>query len=334
MRKSLSSILVAFLLLSLTVINAQESISADSSKIIFFRPYSYVGSANLFKVKLADNTTVRLVNESYYELTVPAGVFEFATFKSKSMGTLNVEANRTYYIRASYLPGFWSVIPELLMVDSNMARDWVKTKKLKNMRKPLLRPLNRIGVVLNTGFGFNDIDLIQTTQGDNSAMRFAGGAGVSIEAGREVEKYLDVAVSYSYMNRGLIPAIKNGSVDFSRHILSFTPSFIIPIQGGYAQRIKLGAGLDYYFNNTLNIRTRTIPGGIDDTWRYKETIGFHAQVMYEAHFSERFSFTTALRYYNVSHSFQSGIFSQPIVNSLSNPKGDGIDLRLGFYYHF
>lgn len=331
---ALKFICFSFLVLGFCVVQAQEAQSTDSARIVFMRPYAYVGTANLFKVKLADGSIIKLVSNSYYALNVVAGTFEFATVRSKTMGTLEVEAGRTYYVRAYFDKGFWVLTPELKLADSIWGRNLVREGKLKDMKKPLLRPLNRVGVILNAGPGFNDIAVIKTTNNLESSMGFAGGNGVSVQVGREVEKYLDIALSYSYMNRGLTPYIKNGTIDFSRHFVSLTPSFIIPIQGGYAQRIKIGGGVDFYFSNTLKNKTTGIPGGINDTWNYGQAVGYHAQLMYEVNLSEHFSMLWGISYYNVEYSFESGGLYKPVVDELSNPKGDGLSLKLGVNYHF
>lgn len=316
------------------IAQAQENQPKDSARIIFMRTPSYLGAANLFKVKLANGSIVKLVNGSYYELTVPAGVFEYTQSSSKSFYKMEVVAGRTYYIRASFVSGVWTLGRELMTGDSVWGGNVMRGGSLKNMRKPLLRPLNRVGVVFNAGFGFNDIAIVKTTDGSESSMGFAGGAGVSVQVGREVDKHIDIAASYSYMNRGLTTYVKNGTIDFSRHFISVTPSFIIPIQGGYGQRIKIGGGVDFYMSNKLTVKTKGIPGGFEDTWKYGQAVGFHAQLMYEVNMSDRVSIVSGVRYYSVAYSFESGGLYLPTDDQLAKPNGDGLDLRIGFNYLF
>jgi hypothetical protein len=310
----------------------------NMGKVVFFREYSYQGAAINYKILNGDSTIVRLRNNAYYEYHCLPGKYEFHVDKFKNSGTgIMVEPGKTYYIRFGIRAGMWKMIPELLQVDSISAYPKIyqtKLRKQEHFDTPFERPKSRLGLNFNSGFGFQDTQLITTTDGGKSSLSAGGGTAVGLKYGYELNRSFDLAVDVFYQYSELMPRLKNGSINFGRGVFSVTPSYIIPIQGGDGRRIKAGAGFDYYFGNRMNFKTSSIPGGINDNWIYKNALGFHANFIYEINFSEKVSFNYGLKYYNVSYSFESGYKTYPLGQDLITPNGTGLDLMLGIFYHF
>jgi len=198
----------------------------------------------------------------------------------------------------------------------------------------MIRPKNRFGLNVAMGFGFDNFPMIITTDDEESKISFGGGYSVGAKYGREFNKYFDLAFDLNYQFSDLRPPLKNADVTFKRGVLSVTPSYIIPISGGDAMRIKLGGGPDYYWSNSLSIEASEVPDGFNDDWDYKNSWGFHLSAVYEYNFTEKWSFNYGLKWYNVKYEFESGGDYAPDVKDLSNPDGSGIDLLFGMYYHF
>lgn len=198
----------------------------------------------------------------------------------------------------------------------------------------MARPENRIGLNINLGFGFESFPMYSTSNGRESSISFGGGYAFGFKYGHEFNRHFDLAFDVNYQFSELRPNLKNAHITFKRGIVSITPSYIIPIAGGDAMRLKFGGGMDYFWGNGLKINGSEVPGGFDDNWRYKNSIGFHLNLIFELNISERWSVSYGLKWYNVNYDFKSGYNSYPIDKKLSNPDGSGLDFLLGIFHHF
>lgn len=328
----MKKILTFVLLLSCFTSFAQTNDS--SATIIFFRRAASSGSAASIKIKDSVGTNIRLYNRSYYVHTCKPGRYKFTVNKKQASTIMTVEAGKTYYCMASIYAGFWSMSYDLEEVDSSKANYAFSRGKFLNMSEPLTRPANRVAVGVDAGFGLSTQAVMQTTEGDDVNFSYGGGFGFGLSAGREVSKHFDIELGYRFMSCGLSPSIDNGSIEFKRHVISFTPSWIIPIDGGYTQRLKLGGGLDVYLGNELDINTAKIPKGFNDTWKYNDAFGFHLRALYEINPSPHWSIFYGLKYYGVNYNFGSGGAYFPIDPFFEKPNGSGINILFGFGYHF
>ncbi len=309
-----------------------------SSKIVIYREYNYQGSAVSYKVFVGDSTLVKLKNNSYYEYSCLPGEYgiQIGNFKETKMN-LKVEQNKTYYLRFGLRTGVWSAIPELLLVDSISAYPVINSgsiRKLDEHNTPMIRPKNRFGLNLNGGFGFESTPMLTTIDGRESTISFGGGYAIGLKYGYEITKHLDLAIDLNYQVSDLNPNLRNADVSFRRGIISVTPSYIIPIDGGDAMRIKLGAGLDRYIGSELSLDLSELIWDFKEKWSYKSSLGYHVNAIFELNVSENWSFNYGLKWYNVAYTFKKGNNYYPTEQNLESPNGSGIDFLFGLYYHF
>ena len=319
----------------------QSVYSNDSlqSKIILYRENQFQGSAVSYKIFMGDSMIIKIRNNSYFEYSCLPGEYDFSLGKLKSpLLHLKVAPNKTYYLRFNINVGFWTSTPELLMIDSVSAYSKIKNGSLRMLDKkntPLVRPKNRIGLNINLGGGFESIPFASTSNGREAKLSFGGGYAMGLKYGRELNKHWDLALDLNYQGSELTPSVSNGSVSFGRGILSITPSYIFPIDGGDAMRIKVGVGLDSYFGSNLKLKINEISGGVNDTWKYKNCVGYHLSAIWELNVSTNWSLNYGLKWYTTSYNFNSSNgTSYPIDTKLSNPNGSGIDFLCGVYYNF
>lgn len=315
--------------------NDKDSIS---SKIIFYREYNFQGSAISYKVFVNDSMVVKLKNNSYYIYSCLPGEYDFQINKFQETKLhLKVEQGKTYYLRFGFRMGVWSGIPEFLLVDSVSAYPSINNRSMRKLDKnntPFLRPKNRLGLNANLGGGFESTPMATSTDGKESKISYGGGCAIGLKFGHEFNKHFDLAMDINYQFSGLRPNLNNADINFGRGILSLTPAYILPINGGDAMRLKFGAGLDYYFDNKLTIETNKLSGGFNDNWTYSNTFGYHSNLIFELNISDNWSFNYGLKWYNVSYAFDKGGSHYPTDTKLKSPNGSGLDFLFGFYYHF
>jgi len=325
------------LLLPMLLVFIQTCLCNDSicSKIVFYREPSYVGSAISFPIMLNDSVVVRLKNNSYYTYECNPGEYTISVKNVPGINIpINIEANKTYYLRFMITPGVWSSVTEAILVDSTFAKPAIYSGLMRNLNDytPMVRPKNRIGFNMAVGFGFDQIPVLEMENGEESNLSYGGGFGFSVRYGYELTKLLDLAFDLSYQFSELSPTVKNGSVNFSRGIFSVTPSFIIPIKGGELSRIKLGGGLDAYFGNSLDMKLSRIQDGFNDTFKYKSAMGYHISGVFEWNAMDRWSYTYGLKWYRVGYQYQTNYESGD--DTFLSPDGSGIDMTFGACYHF
>jgi len=309
-----------------------------TSKIIIFRENSFYASGVSYKVFVNNALIVRLKNNSYFVYNCKPGEYSFVINKLKDTYLkIEVEEGKAYYLRLGINMGFLSVKPELLLLDSATASMRIKSgnlHKLGSIQLPYFRPPNRIGINMAIGGGFENFTMFKTTEGDDSKISFGGGYAIGLKYGYEVNKHFDLALDINYQFSMLQPFLKNAKTTFRRGYLSITPSYIIPLNDGEFMRFKIGGGYNYYWDAQLIIEGSKIPSGFNDTWIYDAASGFHISVNFEMNMNEKFSMSYGLKYYSIHYNFKSGSVSYPLDNFLIKPDGSGLDLMMGFYYHF
>lgn len=328
---------ILFFGLFLLFIQSMYGNDGISSKIVFYREPNYVGSAVSYKVFVGDSAIIKLKNNSYYSYSCLPGEYDIQIGKlQETKLRLKVEQGKTYYLRFGIRIGVWSSIPELLLVDSVSAYPAINSgsmRKLDKQNTPFVRPKNRLGLNLNIGGGFEGSTMARTITGENSTISSGGGYAIGLKYGHEFNRHFDVAIDFNYQFSQLRPFLNNAEVTFGRGVLSITPSYIVPIDGGDAMRLKFGAGIDGYLGPKMEMDLSQLYG-LKDTWTYKNSVGYHLSAIFEWNIADNWSLNYGLKWYNVSYSFEKGNNSYPIVDKLTNPNGSGIDFLMGFYYHF
>jgi len=325
----------------LSTIYALPSFCSDTNicKIVFFKESKFSEFMNEYRIYSNDTILVRLKNNSFFEYYCKAGTHTFiVNNKKNSKIQLNTEGGRIYYLklRNLYNPGFiLTVSSELTAIDSATAVSHIynsKMRKLEGEKFPHFRPRNRIGINIGYGPGFNRFS---ANNGSESDISFGGGGAFGIKYGYEINKNFDLSFCINYQGSTNYPFLENASATFERTVISITPAFIIPIKDGEDIRIKIGGGYDNYFFSQLLLKASNIPHGFNDTWKYKNASGYHASVTLEIYYSEHFSYDFILKYYAVSYLFDKSTYYYPTSdNALYNPNGEGLDLIIGFNYHF
>lgn len=338
--KKLFLILVSMLV----VFPVMASEDVPSSKIIIYREPAFQGSLVAYNVFINDILCTQLKNNSYYEYDCAPGkyVVRLGNHPNATVN-LEVEDGRNYYLRFGLDIGFWEATPELILVDDSFGAQSLERLNMnleETISASYVTPKNRIGINLGGGFGFNsalDLPIVYDYGKEGtSTLRFGGGFSIGAEYGHEFTKYFDLAVGLDYRLSQMSPMINKMTFNFSRGVVSATPSIIIPIGKIENKHIRIGAGLDVYFANTLNISDKD--GAFDylhDTWHYKSTLGYHVQGIFDVRISDMFSYNFALRLYNVDFKFDTSNMMYPYDDSkLYTPNGAGIDVSTGFFYHF
>ena len=312
--------------------------NSTTSKVVVYRESNFLGSAISYKIFSGDSLLVKLKNNSYFIYSCSPGVYDIHINKLSNMKVhLKVEPGKTYYLRFDLRIGFWSSVPELSLIDSISAYPAIHNGSMRLLDKqntPLVRPKNRFGMNLNLGGGFDNSTWATTSDGKEATTSFGGGFALGLKYGHEFSQHFDLAFDLNYQSSLLIPSLSNGNVTFNRGILSVTPSYIVPIDGGDAMRLKFGAGIDSYFGSNLSIELSKMSGGFDDNWTYKNSFGYHLSAIFEQNISDKWSLNYGLKWYTVSYTFDKGGISYPTDSKIKSPNGSGIDFLFGVYYHF
>jgi len=317
-----------------------EGFSSNDTKgtVIIYREHNSYGSAVSFKIFANDSLIIKIRNNTYFIYECIPGDINFKLNNIEDTNVkLNIEKGETYYLRVGLRTGFWSSVPEILLVDSISAFETVnsgKMKKLTNLNEILSRPKARMGLELSVGGGNESVPLITMEDGEEAEISFGGGIGVGFTTGYEVNKYLDLSFNVNYKSSSLVPYVDNAEISFSRVNIRLTPALILPIDGGYSMRLKLGAGLDYYTATNLEFQTEEIPGGFNEIWEYENSLGSHATITFELDPTEKWTISYGFNFYNVKYKFEQSDQYYPLDTKLIDPVGSGFELLMGIYYNF
>jgi hypothetical protein len=331
------------ILISILVFLPIMADEAPNSKIIIYREPAFQGSLVSYNVFINDNLQAKLKNNSYYEYDCVPGeyVVRIDNYSNTSV-FLDVEEGCDYYLRFGLNVGFWTSTPELVLVDNTYGEQSLQRLNIRpiaTVSASYVAPKSRIGINLGGGGGFKhalEIPIIfDNGRESTSSLSFGGGFSIGAEYGHEFTKKFDLAVGLDYRLSSLTPVVKDITFNFSRGVISATPSLIIPIGKSERMNLKIGPGLDVYFGNTLKINDKD--GAVDylhDTWNYKSALGYHAKAVFEFKSSDIFSYSVGLRVYNVDYKFDKSSVMYPTSgNKFYAPGGAGIDLSVGFFYH-
>jgi len=290
------------------------------------------------KLLINNIPVVRLRNGAAYKHEIKSGEYRFTCRMIDSSSLkLKIEPGNSYYIKCYLNPGFFSSMPVLEMVDSISGKAVIDGGSLYNQpykKISMIRPKSRLGISIGSGFGFEEISLGTTNNGDKMTLSTGGGFTIDAEYGYEFNKYFDFSFNWFYQGSALSPSINNGDASFKRMGLIITPALIIPIKGGEFLRFKLGGGIGLYSLEAMTINFSNFGGG-DYVLNYEPAFGFHGSLIFESFISDKVSFTYGLKYYNVQYNYSikgsTGTSTDP---KAITPDGSGLDFFMGYYFHF
>lgn len=328
------SICVLYGLISAFAQNVQNE---SSGRIFFFRENNYVGSAVSYNIFVNDSLVVRLKNASFFEYVCDPGHYVIIVNNYQDTRTdLIVEEGDVLYLRFGLNTGFWETKPELILVDPYYGESLINSGRLKMLERNMKSyrvPKSRLGINVNAGIGFERHALFETEDGRESKFSFGGGTAFSLEYGYEFSKHFDLSLDLAYKINQLSPYLQNARWDFTHAIFSITPAYIVSL--GESTKLRLGAGTNCSFANSLRIESANIAGGFNDRWKYSTALGFHLNAVFVFYSSDRFSWTFGAKYYNIKYNYnKSEGYSLPITEEFNKGTGDGIDFNFGFHYHF
>ncbi|MFZ4455230.1 MAG: hypothetical protein ACOYOT_03325 [Bacteroidales bacterium] len=320
-----------FMSIALALLAFTSETKAANGKIVFYRESGMAGSAIDYKVFVND-TILKIRNGSFNELSCAPGDYIISLKNSPSAPIrINVEENKSYYLRFILYPGFWATIPELIVVDSISAKQSIKSHKILNFNDHSIwtHPKHQIGVNLEVGFGFENTTMAMTTDNKESTISAGGGIGIGVKYAYQFSKHFEGDFDLNYRYSELQPYLSNAKVSFSRTSASLTPFYVIPIGDGYMMRLKIGAGPDYYFGPHLSVNTSQLIGGEKAELNYNNAFGYHVRSVFEMYFGKNWSLIYGLNWSNVKYDAE-----QRITSEFANRNGSAIDLMFGFYYSF
>lgn len=336
MRKLL--IILLFVVFASGFLHANDSISTNNNdaKIVLFRENIYVGSAVNYTILANGNPVILLRNNSYFEYICPSGIYEFSIKGQKeNMLKFFAEAGKTYYIGTVMRQGMWKTEPILIMTNENTAKpilDRTNIRHIESIETKFRRPSNSLGLNFMVGFGLKNEDIYELDNGSTSSFGYGSGFGVGLKYAREIKNLLDLEIGIDYLSSGLRPTLKDAKMDFNRAKISLTPHFIIPIRDGETTSLRLGAGADYYFWNKFKIVDPIT--FMNDVWTYKNSMGYHADALFDINVQPNFSYTFGLRWTGAKHNIES--FGKYFSDNPFNvePNANSFNLIIGINYHF
>lgn len=356
MKKLLTLGFIHFCLISF----AQTSDSLAT--IIFYRESAKRAAFRVLTLRDSVNVLTHLYNNSAFEYHCRPGVYRFTInkFFSDANVTMEVEAGKVYNCKGSvYSSSFaeamlTAVFPSkpyhlnyyVGRVDSVRGKQFFNDNAYLDLNQPLRRNKNRIGFGAEAGGGVYSKSVGKTPDGEDVSISFGAGVGLSGYYGRELSKSIDLEVRYTYLSNTILvsnekivsstlpSSMNDAKVEFNHHVISLTPSWIIPINGGYTERLKLGAGLDTYLYNSLVISNPRVYGVVKDTWKYENTLGYHIQALVEINPNPHLLFCFGLRYYSVKYHITPGELMASLDHFYSEPNGSGFCVQMGASYNF
>ncbi|MFO7864202.1 MAG: hypothetical protein R6U85_09400 [Salinivirgaceae bacterium] len=331
----MKKLIIAFLLLVETTLFLAAN--EPTGKIIFFRESANYATVKSFDIQVNDSTIITMWNNTRYEYECTPGIYVYAVDGEKQ-GKVRVEAGNTYYVKLGLVMHPRPVKGRLLLVDSSSAEqlvDFQKMKELHGTPEDLVRPKSKLGFNLVYGIGMSSIPLITMESGGDSKLSFGGVSSFTFSFSHQVNRYFDLSANFSFGISSLNPSLQNATVEYTRRALLITPSYIIPIDGGYKMRFLFGAGFGYYFQNKLEINTSEIVDGFDATWYYENAFAPHVRLTFEVNLYDNWILAYGVSYYDLELLFEDSNKSiYPGKEEMKTADGSGVNLIMGMYYNF
>ena len=340
MKKSKRKLLLLFIILlssnhSLTSFSQTDTVQIEeNSKIVLIREDSYVGSAINYTV-LANNEEVILIrNNSYHSFECKPGDYTF-TIKEDKSTALNIKAlpGQTHYIRFGLRTGFWTSRPELMEVTENYAQAILnnrRIRKIENENTRFILPKNSLGIEVVMGGGIRSEEVIILDNGGTASFSYGGGFGIGAQYAYQFHRNFELKIGANYESSTLSPRVKNVEMYFRRAKAGITPRFVIPLRDGETMRLKLGAGLDYYFWNNFKLHEPFTPVSI--THIYDKAFGYHGEFLFDMNVGSATTFYYGLKWNGAIFNTNSPYI--PVHSFFSNPNANELMLLLGVTFYF
>jgi hypothetical protein len=308
-------------------------------RIVIYRTNSSAVDFSVYKIESNRILLTELKNKSYFTFYMPEGDLNIMATDRVSAGLdLTIVKNKNYYIRLDELTEGSTQRAKLVAVDSVVAKNELLSCTIPKVRKRAtenLNPPNGIGISLGAGWGSQKSPIIKTTGNRNSTISYGGGFDLMGTYTREFYEYFGMDFDLSIQESYLIPSLSNASINFSRGRFSFRPFCIFPLNDVCTKRLKVGAGLDFYFTSVLNIKTEKLINGVNEKLYYNQPIGYHFSCVYEQFINENFTMMIGGKLSDVTYKFESSdVRGFPSDSFYSNPSGLSLYLLLGVGYHF
>lgn len=326
---------ICFIIMSLSLVSAQS----NYVKIVVYR--NETNAANdeeIYNVFAENILTTILKNNQSEEFYMPEGSFKLRINDENSTAISVACSKGNNYFFKIYRDFNKPSKPIIIeAVDSIIAKSEMKSvKKItpKHVVLNTIRNRNAIGLILEVGKGFHQIDVMSTTSGTEAMLSFGGEGAVGFSYNYLISKYFGWSNELRYQFNTLTPYLSNANVTFDRGVVSATPYFIIPLTKRFDQKLKLGAGIDYHLNPILTIETEKIIDGFNDEWTYSNTFGYHFIAFFDMKIARNLRGHTGLKYSEVQYKFVKGKTYQPNTDDLKIPHGNSLSVSFGLDYCF
>lgn len=330
--------LICISIMSLAGLNAQTKYA----KIVVYRnEISTVKDEEDYKIYTDDNLTTSLKNFHFEEFYMPEGSFRLNV---NTIGTISTKVlcrkGSTCYLKIyrDPLPQNKPII--IAVMDSMTAKNDLKLLNSPSFKKKISTTTeyqNAIGGIFEVLTGFNEVGMVNTTFGKQATISFGGFGAIGLNYSHDNNSF-GWSVELKDQFNTLSPYLTNAFITFNTGILSTTPYFIIPHPFKFIplknQKIKIGAGLNYYFNPMLSIETEKLVDGFKDDWNYKNMLGYHLVLLFETKLGKRLKGHTGIKYSEVRYTFDSSTSHYPTDPDLLNPHGNSISCIGGLAYSF
>ena len=327
--------IIALLFISSSLFSEQTAYC----RIVIYRNNPSSEDDTAYKILSNETLLTDLHNRNYFAFYMPEGILNLKAYYRVSADLeVSIVRNMTCFIRLDVSTVEDKQIAKMVVVDSITASNEMLSCKIPNAHKPISNrtiPQNKIGISLAPGWGFDRIPIITTTYSSEATIGFGGGFNGLISYTREISSFFGMDFDLSTQSSSIKPYLSNASVDFSRDCLSINPFFIIPVKDGGRKRIKIGAGVDYYFGSVLNFDMSKLKGGFNEKWNYNNALGYNVTGMYEDIFRNNWTGQVGLKLCSVNYRFEStqGNYA-PTDNTFGNPNGLSLYFLVGLGYHF
>jgi len=308
-------------------------------RIVIYRNNPSTEDGTAYKIVSNETLLTELQNKNYFAFYMPEGNLNLKAYYMVSADLeIPIVKKTTYFIRLDVHREDAKQLAKMVVVDSITATKEMMTCKIPNSHNPIRNNdilKNQLGLSIGGGWSFTRIPVIYTTTSSDATLGFGGGFNGTVFYTHEFSEYFGTDIHLCAQSSGVIPSLTNASVDFTRGCISITPFFIIPINSDGLKRIKLGAGVDYYFNAVLNFDMAKLKDGFNEKWNYNSPLGYNITGMYEQIFSNNLSVQAGGRLCSVKYRFESsqGNYA-PTDTTFGNPSGLGLFFLLGMGYRF
>lgn len=138
-------------------------------------------------------------------------------------------------------------------------------------KEPLPPAKGTLLVRLHGGFGFDNHDIGETTEGDDIHFSGGGGAGISAMGKYNLDDKWRTGFEIGWQRSTLLPEVNNVSGTFGRTYFRPTVELSVPFLGAY--RLNLGGGVGYYLAGDFDLDMADVPDGAHNIYDYENAVG-------------------------------------------------------------